>query len=326
MAEEYGGYLPFEFIEGNEYYQGKDVIALNCARNAIVYAVRDAQYKKLWIPFYMCESIRQTLERYHICYEVYHMDDRLEPLDVCMKLEDGILYPHFFGVYAKEKINAIIERYERVILDNTQAFFAKPDDRVYNIYSCRKFFGVSDGAYVVKKGIRHTSYPQDCSNGRMLHLLKSIEKGTNAAYTDSLQAEEELSDSPIMEMSVLTHKALEMTDYERAAKRRRENFLAINDKMKEWGIMDIDLPEESVPMIYPLFCRHEDARKTLIENRIYIPQWWKYLLDYPEINEVEQELSCYLLPLPVDQRYDYEDMRRMLSVIRREFRTRGIWG
>ena len=61
MAEEYGGYLPFEFIEGNEYYQGKDVIALNCARNAIVYAVRDAQYKKLWIPFYMCESIRQTL-------------------------------------------------------------------------------------------------------------------------------------------------------------------------------------------------------------------------------------------------------------------------
>lgn len=57
----------------------------------------------------------------------------------------------------------------------------------------------------------------------------------------------------------------------------------------------------------------------MIENKIYIPQWWKYLLDYPEINEVERELSNYLLPLPIDQRYDREDILHMLSVIRGEF-------
>ena len=146
MMEEYGGYLPFEFKDGNEYYQGEDVVALNCARNAIVYAVRDAQYSRLWIPFYMCGSVKQTLERYHIPYAVYHMNEKLEPVDVCMDSGDGILYPHFFGVFTKEKIDAVIQRYQRVILDNTQAFFAKPDDRVYNVYSCRKFFGVSDGA------------------------------------------------------------------------------------------------------------------------------------------------------------------------------------
>lgn len=325
MTEEYGGYLPFEFKNGNEYYQGKEVVALNCARNAIVYAVRDAQYDRIWIPFYMCESVRQTLERYGIRYAVYHMNEKLEPIDVCMDLSDCILYPHFFGIFTQEKIDAVIERYQQVILDNTQAFFAKPDDRVYNVYSCRKFFGVSDGAYVVKKGIKHIAYPKDYSGDRMIHLFKSIEKGTNAAYKDSLRAEEMLSEAPVMEMSVLTHKILQSTDYEGAVKRRRENFLTVNEKMKEWGIMDIQLPEENVPMVYPFFCRHKDARRILIDNKIYIPQWWKYLLDYPEINEVERELSDYLLPLPIDQRYDREDILRMLSIIRQEFKKQGIW-
>ena len=46
---------------------------------------------------------------------------------------------------------------------------------------------------------------------------------------------------------------------------------------------------------------------------------------YPEINEVERELSNYLLPLPIDQRYDREDILHMLSVICGEFRKQGIW-
>lgn len=62
----------------------------------------------------------------------------------------------------------------------------------------------------------------------------------------------------------------------------------------------------------------------MIENKIYILQWWKYLLEYPEINEVERELSNYLLPLPIDQRYDREDILHMLSVIRGEFRKQGV--
>lgn len=98
------------------------MVALNCARNAIVYAVCDAQYSRLWIPFYMCGSVKQTLERYHIPNAVYHMNEKLEPVDVCMDSGDGILYPHFFGVFTKEKIDAVIQRYQRVILDNTQAF------------------------------------------------------------------------------------------------------------------------------------------------------------------------------------------------------------
>lgn len=116
MMEEYGGYLPFEFKDGNEYYQGKDVVAQNCARNAIVYAVRDAQYSRLWIPFYMCGSVKQTLERYHIPYAVYHMNEKLEPVDVCMDSGDGILYPHFFGGFTQEKIDAVIQCYQRVLL------------------------------------------------------------------------------------------------------------------------------------------------------------------------------------------------------------------
>lgn len=35
-----------------------------------------------------------------------------------------------------------------IILDNTQSFFQKPISGIDTIYSCRKYFGVPDGAYL----------------------------------------------------------------------------------------------------------------------------------------------------------------------------------
>ena len=319
MIEEFGGYLPFEVKDGNEYYFGEDVVALNCARNAIVYAFQDGGFAKMHVPFYMCITVMDALEKNGVPYELYHIDEEFEPINVQMKANECILYPNYFGLFSDKKIVDIVQKYENVILDNTQAFFAKPVMNAYNVYSCRKFIGVSDGAYVIHKGIKHVEYERDTSYQRMQYLFKCMEKGTNAAYGDNLLVEKKLCELPIMLMSSITHRLLGMADYPLIKERRISNFDYIDNFLKSKGEKSVTRGEECVPMVYPFMCDNLKIRDELIKNRIYIPQWWKYLLEKQGINSFEKKLVEHLVPLPIDQRYENADIKRMLKLLEGAF-------
>ena len=60
---------------------------------------------------------------------------------------------------------------------------------------------------------------------------------------------------------------------------------------------------------------HLKSNPKLIENKIYIPQWWKYILSMGVSNNFERKLSKYLLPLPIDQRYNDIDMEFIANII-----------
>ena len=81
MEKEYGGYLPLELSKGRPYYTGEDVIALNAGRYAITYAIEDAGWKKIYLPYWLCDTVKDAI---HICLPdveigYYHIDDQLLP-------------------------------------------------------------------------------------------------------------------------------------------------------------------------------------------------------------------------------------------------------
>lgn len=51
-----------------------------------------------------------------------------------------------------------------------------------------------------------------------------------------------------------------------------------------------------------------EIRKHLIKQKIYIPLLWPNVLDECASDSWEYKLSSDVLPLPVDQRYDLDDM------------------
>ena len=68
---EIGGYMPLEvgyLVEKeNEPFkknEEKDKIRFNSARYAISYAVQEGNFKKIYIPLYMCISVGETLKHY----------------------------------------------------------------------------------------------------------------------------------------------------------------------------------------------------------------------------------------------------------------------
>ena len=314
---EYGGYLPLEICQGHELYRGEDVVSLNCGRNAIVYAALAEKYSKLYIPLWTCESIQKSLDQYGIYYETYHIDGEFMPIDVTLEENESILWTNYFGLIDGQKIEALIRKYHNnVIIDNTQAFFAKPHMAVYNIYSCRKFVGVSDGAYIVKKNIKKINLAQDNSYQRVGYLLKSIECGTNGSYMDYKEAERSFDNLEVMKMSKITSYILGGVDYEYIKEKRRENYLTLYNEFYKINELDLPMLDDMVPMVYPLLVVNEKLREELVSMKIWIPQWWKYILEKYCPVFFEQRLCHYLFPLPIDQRYSSTDMKQIAHIVK----------
>lgn len=308
MLAEYGGYLPLELAHGNEHYDqySNDMLRLNSGRTALYCALVDAKVKKLYLPLYMCDSISQPVNSLKIDCEYYRIDHHFKPINVNLKENECILWANYFGTMTQITIGEIVGKYKNLILDNTQAFFAEPIEDVYNIYSCRKFFGVCDGAYLIKKGLKELQLEQDISYERAQYILKSIELGTNTAYCDHLNSEE-LLDGRYLKMSKLTQRILSSIDYPVIQQKRKDNFLELYNRLQDFNELDVN-PKTDTPMIYPLLVTNQKLRQMLIENKIYVPTWWRHVVELTDSNDFENRLTKYLIPLPIDQRYDKHDM------------------
>jgi hypothetical protein len=190
-------------------------------------------------------------------------------------------------------------------------------ENVYNVYSPRKFFGVPDGAYLISNhSIDTNGYEQDVSYTTSLYLLKAIETGTNAAYEDYLDNEKRISAAGVRKMSKLTKHLLSGIDYENTRKVRKRNFDYLNGVFAEFNDFET-LDGACDAMVYPLVLKSDAdrIRKKIVENRIYAPQWWKWVLDENDANEYEKHFAENLLPIPIDQRYTLDDMREMSNLI-----------
>lgn len=306
--KEYGGYLPLELENTGEFYQGKDVLSLNCGRSAIYCALISINPSKVYIPFYNCQSVRVAVEEAGIEFEYYSIDEKFEPLNVILKYGECILWVNYFGIFSNEKVMKMVKYYKNIIIDNTQSFYAKPYASAYNVYSCRKFFGVSDGAYLINEDLKPLNLKRSTSYKKSIQLLKSIDVGTNKGYEEYLFSEKHLFDQ-VEKMSKLTKKILSSINYEKIKKIRTKNFQVLHQKLEKINELKVVIEEmNQVPMVYPLLIKSKKMRNELIKNRIYVPQWWKYLIK--EFDEIRYEsyLSKYLLPLPIDQRYCEKDM------------------
>lgn len=316
--KEYGGYLPLELTSKKEYYHGEDVLPLNCGRSAIYYALRDANPSKVYIPYYNCQSVIEAVKRSGVKFEFYYLNEDFEPIDIQLKKNEYILWVNYFGIFNNEKVNKLVEQYKNVIIDNTQAFYSEPNQQSYNIYSCRKFFGVSDGAYLIKKDLESPNLEQATSYQTSMQLIKSIDLGTNEGYQEYLFAEDHIFDE-VKKMSKLTQKILASIDYESIKIIRNKNFLHLDKELEKINQLSDRLTiTTQTPMIYPLLVKDKNLREKLINNNIYVPQWWRYLIEELEKNTFESYLSSYLFPLPIDQRYNEEDMNTIADFILKE--------
>ncbi len=312
--ESIGGYFELELPQGSEYHSA--AIALNTGRNCLEYILRVRGYKRVYLPYYSCDVLLEPFRKLNVKYSFYHINERLE-LDADIQLSDGeaLLYINYFGL-KQGYVDALASKYgKQLIVDNTQAFYAKPIEGIDTFYSCRKFFGVADGAYLYCDQKLDMELEQDQSWDRMTHLLKRIDVSPEVAYKDFCRQDEQLKGNSIRTMSQLTRRIMESIDYNLVKTKRRDNYKFLESALSKKNGISLSLADDAVPMVYPYLTTDPELRQRLIDNKIYVATYWPDVLGWCNDNSNDYNLSKYLLPLPIDQRYGKQGMKQIISLI-----------
>lgn len=311
-----GGYFELELRKEEEYH--KDAIRLNSGRNAFEYILRAREYKKVYVPYYTCDVLLETINNLKLDYEFYHINEKLEPLIDFKRIgkDEAFLFTNYFGINGK-KVKELSKSTPNLIIDNSQAFFENPIAGIDTFYSPRKFFGIPDGAYLFTDKKLNETIGQDISFERFSHLLKRLDLEAEAAYSDFKRNDDLLKGQEIKEMSKLTKSLLCNIDYEYSKKKRLENFLILHKQLSKYNKLNLKLDVGFVPMVYPFLTDRDNLKQYLIRNKIYVATYWPNILEWCKADTVEYNLVNNLIPLPIDQRYGIEEMKKITELILR---------
>ena len=309
---EIGGYFGLEELIHHEYYP--NLAAVNTARNALLYLVKARGIRRLYLPYFLCDSVVNLCRREGIACEQYHITPDFLPVFDGVPERGAYLYVvNYYGQLDENTVRKLQAEHHNLILDNVQAFFEPPVQGVDTIYSCRKFFGVPDGAYLATDATLEEEPPQDVSMERMRHILGRYEGASaNAYYADFKANDRSFAELPLRAMSKLTHNILGAIDYEAAKARREQNFAILHERLGRRNRLKLTIP--AGPYAYPVYCENGmEVKRRLADQKIYVPTLWPNVLELD--GTMEKDYAENILPLPCDQRYGAAEMERICGEI-----------
>ena len=311
---EIGGYFELELRRGQEYHPY--AIKLNTGISAFKYILKARGYKKVYLPYYTCASMLNSIRSMELGFEFYHINDRFEPLFdfTGIKKDEVFVYTNYFGLLDNVVLK-LAGQCQNLIIDNAQSFYSKPIPDIDTFYSARKFFGVPDGAYLYTNCKTVNDLPTDLSWDRFAHLLNRIDNGPDIGYQDFKDNNKKLGDLPILGMSKLTQALLRNIDYAEIRKKRRANFLRLEKDLSKFNKIKLPIDEHMVPMVYPFLTNHTELRQKLIADRIYVATYWPNVYEWVESKTVEFKFTGNLVPLPVDQRIEQRSLGYMIRKV-----------
>jgi hypothetical protein len=313
-----GGFFELELPKGRSIYHDT-AVKLSTGRACLNYIVKVLKPSKVFLPYYCCNALYEPLEINQIQYEFYKIDYNFEIIDL-PQIIDGefIIYCDFFGLkqgYIDELLNIYSDK---LILDNTHSFFHKGyNSGNFSFTSARKYFGVPDGAFMYgpkhEAPINLIARNKKVSLNHNLHRLLELQE---LAFSEYLEYEKSLG-SKIELISKVSECLLSNIDFKKVRSIRAENFNFFRDQFDKINLLNIeDNVEEG--FCYPLLLKPHIDKTKLYAKNVYIPNLWIETTkranneDYP----IECILSSKMLPLPIDHRYNLNDLERVSRLIK----------
>lgn len=252
--------------------------------------------------------------------------------DFCENTTDILYVTNYFGyenTLPIETVKKFKDKGAIILYDRTHSFLMEDDPYLeladYSFASIRKWMGVIGGAVVNGvKDYQLKTYPYlDCKEQAMRMKKVYIEGDSSIDKQAFLSLYGEFghhlaADYHNYEMDDLSYALYKSEDLATMRCKRRENAKYLHEHLK--GVRFIGkLTDNSVPLFVPVFFETTEqrnaVRKKLIEAQIYCPIHWPKPAQIPadftvnKIYDTELSLIC-------DQRYDINDMKRIIETIR----------
>lgn len=310
--KEIGGYIELEHYHGLMLHE--NALKLNCGRNCLAYLIRARKIKRIVFPYFMCDSCDRIFNEQNISVRYYHIGWDFKPIKVELEDDEWLYLVNYYGQLSNNYIQGLIDDHIRVIVDNAQAYYQSPISGVDTLYTCRKFFGVPDGAFLYTEQDMDFQLDQDESFKRMDFLLGRFERTASEFYSEYVANNQLFESEPIKKMSKLTENLLQSIDYECARKKRLDNFQFLHQILESNNMIEVKVPYG--PFMYPFYAENGVViRKELQKKKIYIPTLWPNVLERCDSGDLEYRLAMNILPLPCDQRYSRNDMKYLCDNI-----------
>lgn len=308
---EIGGYIELDTYGLPMLHQ--DAIALNCGRNCLAYLLESRRIRKIRLPYFLCDAVTGVCRREGVAIRQYHIGTDFRPKDDLELEEDEWLYlVNFYGQLEESVLMNHVLKYGRVIVDQAHGYYEKPIPHVDTIYTCRKWFGVSDGAFLYTDVLLERPLPQDESWSRMSFLLGRYERPASEFFREYQENNKRFDEDPIKRMSKLTMNLLHGIDYEDVRRRREENFTYLQDKLEKYNQLTL----RPGLFMYPLMVENGAAiRRKLLEEHLYISKLWPSVKAVVQPESAEYRMAENILPIPIDQRYRISDMEYLAGRI-----------
>lgn len=315
-----GGYQELELPYIDEAITARGLIKTNSARSAIKLVLNATEARKIWLPAYTCDAVVEAAKDLNLPTEFYKISDDFDvDKNLALGADELILIVDYFGLCGKS-INRSRNRFDhkKLIVDCSQSYFTEPAESLATIYSPRKFFGLPDGGllYSHDPRIKQPTERDESSESRMSHLISRLTNSPEKTYQQYISAEQAISNLPTQGMSCLTERLLQSIDYQRAKTTRNRNALYLHEFLGQYNQLSLEIDETVAPLCYPFLPNVRTASKAeLISQKIFIPTYWPEVLSRVEKDSFEWNLVKNGLFLTCDQRYNEDDMDRLISML-----------
>ena len=315
-----GGYFELELSDRGAF-PCQDGVLLNSGRNALEYILRSIPtIERLYLPYFTCDVVLEPINKLGISISWYHIDENLEISDeIALGCYDYLLYTNYFGIKGNYCQYLSNKYADKLIIDNAQAYFSERITGIKTFYSPRKFVGIPDGGIAYcEKGIEIQQFKKDLSWDRCSHLLKRHDLIPSEGYLDFKENSRKLKGLPICRMSELTKAILHSIDFDDIKKRRKRNFGILDEAFHSKNLLQLQFDKEfEIPLIYPLLSENgSKMTKELAQQQIFCATYWPNVLKWCSPNDLEYRLADNIICVPIDQRYDENDMNRIVSTIK----------
>lgn len=316
ISKPIGGFFELETPRGASYYHS-DALALSNGRACLNVILKTLKPSHIYVPFYSCDTLIAPAIANGIKYTFYPISQDFEPINLPdLGADELFVYINYFGLKGKYA-RQLGEYYrDRVVIDNTQAYFEKGYAFSWSFNSCRKFFGVPDGAFLYPAREIDAEYSRN-RNFIIDHLFLRLDGRQKEAFA-AYQQNEMLQDCVPYRISMFSEKILKGADHGFAASRRRANFQVYHFELSGLNQLGaLALPDEATPFCYPLLLNKKITPSYFHEKSIFIPMLWKEVAERRQDGfHLEKGISENMLALPLDQRYSEEDLHFVINAIK----------
>lgn len=200
----------------------------------------------------------------------------------------------------------------------------------YYVTSIRKSIGVCDGSVIISQQTLDESCVED-NETEFVHSRRDCQKlKADYSYTqDSFQKniffpelrhqEGELDEfTGVHRISKTGQEMLKTVNGEMIRYARQKNMMHILERIqgKVESVPGIERCVEGAPFSLPILVENRDeVQRELAQKGVYAPVLWPIADEARAICPVSAEMADKMLSIPIDQRYNYDDIEDIASII-----------